>query len=137
MSSISQEKLDLIRQLARKQAAARSVSVSDGPHTMLSLYERNNLLQALSEHHRLYDPARGRLFPLFNEDFEGEEEGLPQHDLEEDEALSDVKRPPTASWILRSTSTSWTTPSAHSSGTQKSRPESDRSDPRSQTRATC
>jgi len=90
MSSISQEKLDLIRQLARKQAAARSVSVSDGPHTMLSLYERNNLLQALSEHHRLYDPVRGRLFPLFNEDFEGEEEGLPQHDLEEDEALGDV-----------------------------------------------
>jgi hypothetical protein len=91
MSSITQEKLDLIHQLGKEQAVASSVSASDGPYILVGVYSRNDTLWKLTELHRQYDPNRGRVFPLFNEDFEEErEEGLPELNLEEDEALGTV-----------------------------------------------
>jgi hypothetical protein len=91
MSSITQEKLDLINQLGKEQAVASSVSASDGPYILVGVYSRNDTLWKLTELHRQYDPNRGRVFPLFNEDFEEErEEGSPELNLEEDEALGTV-----------------------------------------------
>jgi hypothetical protein len=90
MSSITQEKLDLIHQLGKEQAVASSVSASDGPYILVGVYSRDDTLWKLTELHRQYDPNRGRVFPLFNEDFDGEEEGLPKLNLEEDEALGTV-----------------------------------------------
>jgi hypothetical protein len=90
MSSIAQEKLDLIHQLGKEQAVASSVSASDGPYILVGVYSRDDTLWKLTELHRQYDPNRGRVFPLFNEDFDGEEEGLPKLNLEEDEALGTV-----------------------------------------------